>query len=87
MISLPHYGSNVPKNSLLGVVVSQLHRLFRANSYIDGFYNNVNILFAKLCKQGFLKGHLLNLLRNFESKNYLSIIYKYWEVIDFERFN
>ena len=87
VISLPHYGSNVPKSSLSGVVVSQIHRMFRANSTINGFIVNIKSLFDKLCGQGFNKGHLVSLLSKFENKNFLDIIYKYWEIIDFKEFS
>ena len=90
VISLPHYGSNVPKSSLSGVVVSQIHRMFRANSTINGFIVNIKSLFDKLCDklcgQGFNKGHV-SLLSKFENKNFLDIIYKYWEIIDFKEFS
>ena len=88
VISLPHYGSNVPKSSLSGVVVSQIHRMFRANSTINGFIVNINkSLFDKLCGQGFNKGHLVSLLSKFKNKNFLDIIYKYWEIIDYKEFS
>ena len=87
VISLPDYGSNVPKSSLSGVVVSQIHGMFRANSTINGFIVNIKSLFDKLCGQGFNKGHLVSLLSKFENKNFLDIIYKYWEIIDFKEFS
>ena len=66
--------------------MSQLYGMFRANSSVKGFFININALFDKLCNQGFNKGHLISLLKQFESKNLLDICYKYWEIIDFEQF-
>ena len=40
-----------------------------------------------ICGQGFNKGHLVSLLSKFENKNFLDIIYKYWEIIDFKEFS
>ena len=41
--------------------MSQIHRMFRANSTINGFIVNIKSLFDQLCGQGFNKGHLVNL--------------------------
>ena len=65
--------------------MSQIHRMFRANSTINGFIVNIKSLFDKLCGQGFNKGHLVSLLSKFENKNFPDIIYKHWEIIDFLR--
>ena len=65
--------------------MSQIHRVFRAISTINGFFRDIKSLFDKLCAQGFDKGHLVILLNKFENKNSVDIIYKYWKIIDFKR--
>ena len=86
VISLPHFTSNVPESSLFGVFTSQVYRMFRANSTIQGFYVNIKQLIEKLGRQGFSKKVLLYKVQQFVKNNFLKITYKYWEVVDMTLF-
>ena len=80
------FTTNVPDNSLFGIFTSQLYRMYRANSTLEGFYESVNVLIQKLNKQGFSKNTLFHKLQKFIAVNFLGITFKYWEVIDLSLF-
>ena len=86
VISLPHMDSNVPARSSYGVFTSQVYRLFRANSGITGFYNSTRHLMDKLLKQGFNSGLLKYHLAKFLNKHFLEITFKYWEIVEVNKF-
>ena len=86
VISLPHMDSNVPARSSYGVFTSQVYRLFRAISGITGFYNSTRHLMDKLLKQGFNNGLLKYHLAKFLNKHFLEITFKYWEIVEVNKF-
>ena len=54
--------------------MSQIYRMFPANSTINGFIVNIKSLFDKLCGQGFNKGHLVPLFFKVNLKISISFI-------------
>ena len=86
VISMPHFASNVPQNSSLGVFTSQIHRMFHANSKGSDFCENIKNMICKLIKQGFTKNSLKYKLCEFLKKNFMKLTFKYWEVMDLGRF-
>ena len=69
--------SNTPTGPTYGVFISQVHRFFRANNTMDGFYVDVNSLVHKLEKQGFVINKLRYHLAKFLLKNFIKVTFKY----------
>ena len=76
IINFPYLDSCIPKNSALGVFISQLIRYSRLNSTFPDFKAKCKQLTEKLRKQGYLYKDLRRLILRFFS-NRQSFISKY----------
>ena len=84
VVSMPHFYSNTPNNSLIGTFVSQLARYVDINSEYDKFLGDSVALKHKLIHQGYPAKLLNKGIHNFLAKNSYKICTKYWVCPDAE---